>query len=117
MQPEARISRDIRKLVKERGGFCFKVWGSEMMMAGLPDLICCYRGLFVAFEVKTPVGRLSQRQRYVLRVIQDRGGIAAVPRSVRDASDVLDRIDASLGMCGHVTDALSAGLLLQIDDA
>lgn len=117
MQPEARISRDIRKLVKERGGFCFKVWGSEFMMAGLPDLICCYRGLFVAFEVKTPVGTLSKRQRYVLNAIQRCGGIVAVPRSVADARNVLRRVDASLATDGALTDDLRTSLILQIDNA
>lgn len=93
MQPEARISQAIRNLVKHRGGFAFKVWGNAQMLAGLPDVICCYRGLFVAFEVKTPVGELSNRQRYVLRRIERCGGIVAVPRSVEDAEKILDAID------------------------
>lgn len=108
MQPEARISQAIRNLVKERGGFAFKVWGNAQMMAGLPDVICCYRGLFVAFETKTPTGVISNRQRYVLRAINERGGIVAVPRSVSDARNVLDRIDEWRDGRGHVTDDFRA---------
>lgn len=100
MQPEARISRDIRKLVTERGGFAFKVWGNAQMMTGLPDLICCYRGVFVAFETKTPTGTVSARQAYVHRVIAAAGGVIAVPRSVADARNVLRGIDARLGIEG-----------------
>lgn len=94
MQPEARISQAIRKLIKQRGGFAFKVWGNAQMMTGLPDLICCYRGVFVAFETKTPEGKdPTARQSYVHRLIARAGGIVEVPRNVADASNVLDRID------------------------
>lgn len=116
MQPEARISRAIRKMVTDRGGFAFKVWGNAQMMVGLPDLVCCYRGLFVAFETKTPEGKdPTARQAYVHRRIRRAKGIVAVPRSVSDASDVLDRIDAWHDRLGYVTDDLRAGLLQQIE--
>lgn len=107
-QPETRIQRAIQAMVRERGGFVFKVHGSETMMAGLPDLIVCYRGLFVAFEVKTPSGKVSPRQRYVMRNIMGAQGVVTVPRSVADASDVLDRIDAATGMLEDATEALRA---------
>lgn len=110
MQPEARISRAIRNLVNQRGGFMFKVWGNAQMMVGLPDLVGTYRGLFVAFEVKTPRGDLSDRQRYVLARIQRRGGVIAVPRSVADASNVLDRIDEWHERVGDVTGDLRRDL-------
>jgi hypothetical protein len=92
-QPESRLQSQIQKMVKKRGGFVFKVHGSELMMAGLPDLICCYRGFFVGFEVKTPTGVVSDRQRYVMRNITGASGIVTVPRCVSDASRVLDAID------------------------
>jgi hypothetical protein len=93
IQPETRIQRAIQKMIKERGGFVFKVHGSETMLAGLPDLISCYRALFVAFEVKTETGTVSPRQRFVIRNIMGASGIAVVARSVADASRVLDAID------------------------
>lgn len=112
-QPESRISRAIQKLIKDKGGFAFKVWGSEFMLAGLPDIIAVYRGVFVAFEVKTPVGQVSKRQWYVMRAIKRAGGVVAVPRSVADALNVLAGIDAWAAGVAHVTDDLSAGLRLE----
>lgn len=98
MQPEARISQKIRLMVKLRGGFAFKVWGNAQMMTGLPDLICCYRGVFVAFETKTPEGKEpTARQLYVHGIIKRAGGVVAVPRSVADARNVLRGIDFRLG--------------------
>jgi hypothetical protein len=94
-------------MVKARGGFVFKVHGSETMMAGLPDLIVCYRGIFIGFEVKTPTGHVSERQRYVMRQVMNAQGIVTVPRSVTDASDVLDRVDVWLNARGDVSNELS----------
>lgn len=106
-QPETRIQRAIQAMVRERGGFVFKVHGSETMMAGLPDLIVCYRGLFVAFEVKTPSGKVSPRQRYVMRNIMGAQGVVTVPRSVADASAVLDTIDEYADNNKELTGVLS----------
>ena len=32
--------------------FCFKMHGGRYLTAGVPDIICCYKGKFVAFEIK-----------------------------------------------------------------
>jgi hypothetical protein len=42
--------------------FLFKEHGGMYGTAGLPDIICCYRGRFMGFEVKTPEGKLSKLQ-------------------------------------------------------
>ena len=83
-------------MVTERGGFVFKVHGSETMMAGLPDLSIVYRGVPVYFEVKTATGQLSDRQRYVMRRLIAAGAVVGVPRSVADASAMLDEVDAAV---------------------
>ena len=92
-QRESRLSRQIIKdLKRERGGFWFKVWGNEHMMAGLPDIIGCYRGRFVSFETKVPGKRdnTSPRQDYVHGLIHKAGGIAEVITSSVEAIDLLD---------------------------
>jgi hypothetical protein len=95
-QPESRIQRAIQEMIKQRGGFVFKIHGSETMMAGLPDLAIVYRGVPVYFEVKTPTGQLSARQRYVMRQLVKAGAVVGVPRSVADASAMLDEVDAAV---------------------
>lgn len=91
-QPESRLSRQIMAELRARGAFVFKVWGSEHMMAGLPDIVGCYRGRFVAVETKMPGGRVSTRQLYVLDKIRRAGGIAVVAQSVSEAMVVLDEV-------------------------
>lgn len=104
VQPETRIQRAIQQMVKERGGFIFKVHGSELMMVGLPDLISCYCGYFIAFEVKTATGKVSPAQRLRMRQIMGASGIVVVARSVSDASKVLDAIDHVIINHEDVTD-------------
>lgn len=94
--PETRIQQAIQKMVKERGGFVYKIHGSETMMAGLPDLAIIYRGVPVYFEVKTATGQLSNRQRYVMRRLIVAGAVVGVPRSVADASAMLDDVDTAV---------------------
>lgn len=77
-----------------RGG----VWvnmhgGSPCMNAGLPDIIGCYNGRFVAFEVKRPGGRLTKLQELWLRRIRTAGGVAEVVYSREQVIYILNRLD------------------------
>lgn len=91
-QRESKLSRTIQNTLRTRGAFCFKVWGSEHMMAGLPDIIGCYNGRFFAFEVKMADKRdnVSMRQRYVMGLITKAGGLAEVVCSPREAEEFLE---------------------------
>ena len=60
--------------------------------AGIPDIICCYRGKFVAFEVKKEKGKTTALQDSVINKIQKCGGKAAVVRSVNEVKDMLEEM-------------------------
>lgn len=94
-QRESKLSRTIQTHLRANGAFCFKVWGSEHMMAGLPDIIGCFQGKFFAFEVKLPDKRedTSVRQEYVLGLIRKAGGIAQVVCSAKEALGYLSILD------------------------
>jgi len=91
-QPESRLQRKIQNAIRAEGHFVFKVHGSEFMMAGLCDLIVCAGGLFIGLEVKLPATRsnTSARQDYVMGLINEAGGAAAVVCSPEEAIDVID---------------------------
>ena len=95
-QPEARLGRQIKAALLERGAFGFKIHGGPTMMVGLPDLIFCYRGQFVALEVKMPEGVVSSIQKRRITEIREAGGYAYVVRSVASAVRVLERVDRAL---------------------
>jgi hypothetical protein len=50
--------------------FAWKEHGGQYGTAGLPDIICCIGGRFMAFEVKTPSGKLTKLQEITLIKIQ-----------------------------------------------
>jgi len=69
--------------------YCFKEHGGSYGSSGIPDIICCYRGRFVAFEVKTAKGKTTALQDINIRKINKAGGIACVVRSVDDVKNIL----------------------------
>lgn len=73
--------------LRGRGCFCFKVWGSEHMMAGLPDIVGCHRGRFFAFEVKEPgkETNTSKIQDFRMGEIRKAGGLSQVIVTLDDA--------------------------------
>lgn len=99
-QRESRRSRKIMDRLRIEGWFCFKVHGTEMVMAGLPDIICCAEGLFLGLETKNPESRenTSARQDYVHSLIRDAGGVAQVVTSPDDAVRVVRAALAARGV-------------------
>ncbi len=95
---ESQLARQILDTLRKRGGVWFKTHGSAYQVAGLPDIIGCYRGRFVGMEIKLPgkENTLSKRQRFFLSRIQSNGGTSGVVTSKRGASQMLDDIDSQL---------------------
>ena len=69
--------------------FCWKEHGGMYGTAGIPDIICCYKGGFYAFEVKTEDGKPTELQKATIRKILACGGTAVVVRSVDEVRTVL----------------------------
>lgn len=93
---EAEITRGIRRMLDALGAFNFKHWSGPMSMRGISDILGCYKGRFVAIEVKTRTGKASPAQEQFLERVRKAGGIAFVARSVDDAIDALGARDRFL---------------------
>ena len=91
---EAAITAAIQRYLKTVPHcFYFKEHGGQYGTAGLPDIICCYRGRFVAFEVKTETGRLSKLQEITIAKIKAAKGEACIVRSVEEVKQILDTLE------------------------
>jgi len=89
VQTESVIKRDIKRWLTSRGYYWSSLdAGTVGHRMGDPDLVACIGGMYVAIEVKTPVGRLSPRQREVREMILNSGGTFCVARSVEDVRQV-----------------------------
>jgi hypothetical protein len=93
-QPETIFKQKVMTALDEYKPdlFYFKVHGSEFMMAGLPDLIVCYKVLFFGLELKMPRKEPTPRQRYVANRIRRAGGISVVVRSVEEAIQAVESL-------------------------
>lgn len=67
-----------------------KIHGGPYQSAGIPDIIGCIGGRFVALEVKVPGNKATRLQELVISRIRVAGGIAGVVTSVEEAMRVLN---------------------------
>jgi len=88
--PETRLVGRVKSalLAGFPGSFWFKVHGGPFQQAGLPDLIGCVQGRFLALEVKHPDQShpVSAIQQEILRLLTEAGAVAAVVESVDEAT-------------------------------
>uniref|UniRef100_UPI000552A15D VRR-NUC domain-containing protein n=1 Tax=Caldanaerobius polysaccharolyticus TaxID=44256 RepID=UPI000552A15D len=76
--------------------FFWKEHGGMYGTVGIPDIICCYHGKFLAFEVKRPVERPTKLQGKTIKDIQEAGGIVYVVNSVDDVKKYFESLNKSL---------------------
>ena len=92
-QPEAKVSTKIMKEWRKLGVWCYKVWGSEFQMSGVPDISGVYNGRSVWCETKMPGNKPSQIQWYRIEQIRASGGFVVVAYSVAEALEMIQHID------------------------
>jgi hypothetical protein len=93
--PEGKVKDACKKFLTARGAWFFMPVSNGMGQVGIPDIIICYRGIFVAIETKAP-GKRSQttpNQDRVLEAIQKAEGFAWVVDNVDDLQTLFDSID------------------------
>lgn len=66
----------IKKFIKSVGGWWVKFHGNAFTRDGVPDLLCCVNGYFLAIEVKGDGGEPSELQLHEIEEIKKAGGIA-----------------------------------------
>ena len=90
---ESEIITQIKEYLKTvKGCFFWKEHGGQFGTAGLPDIIVCYKGRFIALEVKTATGKTSVLQAVNINRIRAAGGIAEIVRSVEEARAVIAKV-------------------------
>lgn len=103
MQGEKQIENSILEWLAWNNIFSFKVksqgtWDekekkfrkpSRYYKKGTADILGIYKGKFLAIEVKSASGRLSEHQKIFLNQVKENGGIAIVARSIDDVEILL----------------------------
>lgn len=76
--PEGKVKARLKKHLDEMGIYHFSPFQAGMGRAGVPDVIGCYRGLFVAFECKAGKGKTTALQEREINAIRTAKGLAFV---------------------------------------
>ena len=91
---ESDIVKAILKYLKTVPNcFSWKEHGGMYGTAGIPDIICCYCGRFIAFEVKTATGKLTKLQEATIRRIKEARGQAFKVTSVEEVKQILEHME------------------------
>lgn len=78
---EANFQKKIIKYLESVDAYVFKHNASAISKAGVPDIICCYKGLFIGVEVKKDnKSKPTELQKYNLNKINKCGGVGIVLR-------------------------------------
>lgn len=84
---------NIRKDVKGIGGWWLNFHGGSVYMPrGIPDIVGCYKGRFIAFEVKRFGEKPTAIQRHTIKTLKNCGAIIEVVYSVNDVKSIMERL-------------------------
>ncbi len=68
--------------------------GAAYTKSGIPDLLVCCNGYFVAIEVKAQTGKPSELQKHTVQKINEAGGHAIIlqPNQFDNFKNLIDRL-------------------------
>lgn len=78
MTPEAKVKKKVTNILKEHGVYYFYPVTGGYGMSGVPDIVCCYNGRFLAVECKAGSNKTTALQDKNIRQIRECGGTALV---------------------------------------
>lgn len=96
MPTEAQLRTKIVTALRDWGARPVKYHGSPYSEAGVSDLLVCYKGRFVAIEVKLPGGKPTDKQSAFLAEIVAAQGVAGTARTIEEALAHLKQVDTDI---------------------
>lgn len=72
--PEAKVKDAVKKMLDASGVYYFMPAANGYGRAGIPDIVCCVNGYFLAIECKAGNGKTTLLQnREIARIIRAKG--------------------------------------------
>jgi hypothetical protein len=78
MTPEGKVKKQVTAILKQYGAYYFSPVTGGFGASGVPDIIACYKGRFIAIECKAGTNKPTALQLKNLDDIDKQGGITAV---------------------------------------
>lgn len=89
-KPETLIVEKIMLRLQAEGGFWIKIHGGPFQLAGIPDILGCYKGRFIGIEVKCPGEVPTTLQWKMIKLIRKAEGRAWFCTNLEDALAIRD---------------------------
>lgn len=78
MTPEGKVKAKVKKILNDIGCFYFFPASGGYGKSGVPDIIICHQGKFIAIECKANANPLTALQKFTLEQIELNGGLSLV---------------------------------------
>ena len=91
LTPETRVKRKVSDILRKYEAYFFFPASNGFGRAGIPDIIACYRGQFIAIECKAGKNTTTALQRRELSAIESAGGYQLVINETN-----IEQVDAVL---------------------
>lgn len=96
MRPEQKIQAKIMEYLKSKGAYRVKVEAASV--AGVPDILVCYKAMFIGIEVKkSKSSQPTELQLENINMIRQAGGLADVVSSLSEVDCLLRCVDSRVG--------------------
>lgn len=93
LTPEAKVKAAVKRLLDSYGAYYFMPPANGYGRAGIPDIIACYYGQFIAIECKAGRNKPTALQVRELSLIDASGGDTFV---VNEKPETMEELDARL---------------------
>jgi Holliday junction resolvase len=93
--PESKVKKKVVEILKAFDAYYFYPVTGGYGASGVPDIICCCEGLFLAFECKAGKGKTTALQEMNIKRIRDNGGVALVinENNIHEVKDLMEKIN------------------------
>jgi len=92
MTPEGKVKKKVKEYLQSIGAWYYMPVSNGMGRVGCPDILVCYKGMFMAFETKAPgkIKNVTANQKREIDGIQRANGLAHVVDDVEQVKSLLD---------------------------
>ena len=93
MAAEKNFENRLKKFLESEGCWFVKFFANAYTKSGIPDLLVCCNGYFVAVEVKAPNGKPSELQKYNIKRINSEAhgfGVILYPDDFDDFKNMIE---------------------------
>ena len=98
MTPEAKVKKKVVDVIKKNNAYYFFPATGGYGRSGVPDIVCCYRGHFVAIECKAGTNKPTPLQEAEMAKISQAQGFVRVVNetNIDDVQAMFNLIDKGL---------------------